>query len=109
MSTQELGALLGVTRQTIRNWIKKGDIQAFHIGQSLKVSVQEATRILGFYELPIPDWMRQQGLSASEPSGEERPQWHAKGTDKTGFPGHVPPSDGRFSETGWTRDAQDDW
>lgn len=56
LSTQELGLLLGVTRQTIRNWINKGEIRAFHIGQNFKISVKEASRILMSYGLPVPDW-----------------------------------------------------
>ena len=58
ISTQELGSLLGVTRQTIRNWIKKGDVTAYHIGQNLKIPVQEAVRILAHYNLPIPAWLQ---------------------------------------------------
>ena len=68
VSTQELGALLGVTRQTVRNWIKKGEIKAFHIGQNLKIPVQEAVRILMFYELPVPDWLTLEKLSTSQHS-----------------------------------------
>jgi excisionase family DNA binding protein len=55
VSTQELGSLLGVTRQTVRNWIKKGHIRAYHIGQNLKIPVREAVRILEHYDLPIPE------------------------------------------------------
>ena len=57
VSTQELGSLLGVTRQTVRNWIKKGHIRAYHIGQNLKIPVREAVRILQHYDLPIPVWL----------------------------------------------------
>jgi excisionase family DNA binding protein len=66
-----LGALLGVTRQTVRNWIKKGEIKAFHIGQNLKIPAQEAVRILMFYELPVPDWLTQEKLSTSQPSAND--------------------------------------
>jgi len=59
LSTQELGSLLGVTRQTIRNWIKKGNIKAFQIGQNLKIPTQEAVRILTHYNLPFPEWLEQ--------------------------------------------------
>lgn len=57
LSTQEVGSLLGVTRQTVRNWIKKDRVKAFHIGQNLKISPHEAVRIMRHYELPIPDWL----------------------------------------------------
>ena len=60
VSTRELGELLGVTRQTVRNWIKKGDIKAFHIGQNLKIPAQEAVRILMFYGVPVPSWLTQE-------------------------------------------------
>ena len=72
VSTLELGALLGVTRQTVRNWIKKGEIKAFHIGQNLKIPVQEAVRILRFYELPVPDWLPQEKLATPQHSGNDR-------------------------------------
>jgi len=86
VSTQELGALLGVTRQTVRNWIKKGEIKAFHIGQNLKIPVQEAVRILLFYELPVPDWLSLERLSNSQHSTSDRPtkgdlSWPSHGTD----------------------------
>jgi len=55
LSTRELGTLLGVTRQTIRNWIKRGEVRAFHIGQNLKIPTEEAVRILTSYGLPVPD------------------------------------------------------
>jgi len=58
LSTKELGSLLGVTRQTVRNWIKKGEIKAFHIGQNLKIPVEEALRVILHYELPVPDWLK---------------------------------------------------
>ncbi len=57
VSTQQLGDLLGVTRQTIRNWCIKGEIQAFKIGQSLKIPRTEAIRVLKGYRLPVPVWL----------------------------------------------------
>jgi excisionase family DNA binding protein len=57
VSTQQLGDLLGVTRQTIRNWCVKGEIQAFKIGQSLKIPRTEAIRVLKGYRLPVPAWL----------------------------------------------------
>ncbi len=67
LSTQELGSLLGVTRQTIRNWIKKGDVKAFHIGQNLKIPASEAVRILMQYGLPVPGWLGLRDLAGSKP------------------------------------------
>jgi len=55
LSTHELGTLLGVTRQTIRNWIKRGEVRAFHLGHNLKIPGEEAVRILTFYGLPVPE------------------------------------------------------
>ncbi len=80
LSTKELGSLLGVTRQTVRNWIKKGEIKAFHIGQNLKIPVEEALRIILHYELPVPDWLKDGALASSRPSGrsryrKKRPSW----------------------------------
>lgn len=57
VSTQEMGSLLEVTRQTIRNWINKGHIKAYHIGQNLKIPVEEAVRILQHYKLAVPGWL----------------------------------------------------
>jgi len=57
VSTQQLGDLLGVTRQTIRNWCVRGEIQAFKIGQNLKIPRQEAIRVLRGYQLPVPAWL----------------------------------------------------
>ena len=62
LSTQELGTLLGVTRQTIRNWIKRGEVRAFHIGQILKIPIEEAVRILTLYGLPVPEGLPQGGV-----------------------------------------------
>jgi excisionase family DNA binding protein len=67
ISTKELGDLLGVTRQTIRNWCVKGEIKAFKIGQSLKIPRTEAVRILEGYRLPVPAWL----TVGEEPPDEE--------------------------------------
>ena len=72
MSTEELGSLLGVTRQTVRNWIKKGDIKAFHIGQNLKIPVEEVLRVMSRYELPVPDWLKNGALASSQSSDRGR-------------------------------------
>ncbi len=58
LTAQELGPLMGVTRQTIRNWITKGDISALHVGRNIKIPVSEALRILRYYGLPAPDWLK---------------------------------------------------
>jgi excisionase family DNA binding protein len=58
LSCQELGPLMGVTRQTIRNWIDNGDIRALHNGRKFEIPVDEALRILQHYELPVPEWLR---------------------------------------------------
>jgi excisionase family DNA binding protein len=73
LSTQELGALLGVTRQTIRNWINKGDIQAFQIGQNLKIRIDEAARLLVHYGLPFPEWLEENvhHLQLSDPQASQ--------------------------------------
>ncbi len=70
LSTQDLASLLGVTRQTIRNWIKNGQIKAYHIGQNLKIPMAEAQRILRHYALPVPDWLEDRQVAAAPPSGE---------------------------------------
>ena len=57
LSCQELGPLMGVTRQTVRNWIDKGDIRALHNGRRFQIPVEEALRILQHYELPVPEWL----------------------------------------------------
>jgi excisionase family DNA binding protein len=77
LSTQDLASLLGVTRQTIRNWIKSGRIRAYHIGQNLKIPVPEAQRILRYYALPIPDWLRGRQAPAA-PSSDKMEQPTAK-------------------------------
>ncbi|MGD8513868.1 MAG: helix-turn-helix domain-containing protein [Deltaproteobacteria bacterium] len=70
LSTQDLASLLGVTRQTIRNWIKSGQIRAYHIGQNLKIPVPEAQRILRHYALPVPDWLESRQTPIAPPSGK---------------------------------------
>jgi excisionase family DNA binding protein len=67
VSTQQLGDLLGVTRQTIRNWCVRGEIQAFKIGQNLKIPRTEAIRVLRGYRLPVPAWLS----SETEAPGED--------------------------------------
>jgi excisionase family DNA binding protein len=85
LSTQDLASLLGVTRQTIRNWIKAGHIRAYHIGQNLKIPVEEAQRILTHYALPVPDWLEGPLTPAPPPSGKrEQPTtkvWQHGGRD----------------------------
>ena len=57
LSTAELGVLLGVTRQTVRNWFLKGQIKAYRIGQNIKIPKAEALRILERFDQPIPRWL----------------------------------------------------
>ena len=57
LSTAELGGLLGVTRQTVRNWFLKGQIKAYRIGQNIKIPKAEAVRILQHFDQPIPRWL----------------------------------------------------
>ncbi len=61
LSAQQLAPLMGVTRQTIRNWINNGDIRAHHAGRSFRIPVSEALRILHHYDLPVPDWLTDTG------------------------------------------------
>jgi excisionase family DNA binding protein len=56
VSTNEMGPLLGVSPRTIRNWIKNGDIKGYKIGHNLKITKEEAVRILRRYKQPIPPW-----------------------------------------------------
>jgi excisionase family DNA binding protein len=77
ISTRQLGDLLGVTRQTIRNWCVKGEVQAFKIGQSLKIPRTEAVRILEGYRLPVPAWLS----IGEEPPSEENPNLPAHPID----------------------------
>lgn len=58
VSTQELAPLMGLSRQTIRNWINKGDIKAHHMGRKLDIPLDEALRILNRYGLHVPDWLK---------------------------------------------------
>jgi excisionase family DNA binding protein len=71
LSTKDLGLLLGVTRQTIRNWFLKGQIKACRIGQNIKIPRAEAVRILQRFEQPIPEWL---------------------GTEETGHSGRLEPA-----------------
>jgi len=57
LSTAELGGLLGVTRQTVRNWFLKGQVKAYRIGQNIKIPKAEAVRILQHFGQPIPRWL----------------------------------------------------
>jgi excisionase family DNA binding protein len=70
LSTKELGLLLGVTRQTIRNWFLKGQIKAYRIGQNIKIPRAEAVRILQRFEQPIPEWL---GTKDPQHSGSLEP------------------------------------
>lgn len=54
VSTNEMGPLLGVSPRTIRNWIKNGEIRGHKIGHHLKITREEAIRVLRRYEQPIP-------------------------------------------------------
>ena len=54
VSTAEMGPLLGVSARTIRNWIGKGEIKGHKIGHNIKISRDEAIRVLRQYEQPIP-------------------------------------------------------
>ncbi|MFZ0449220.1 MAG: helix-turn-helix domain-containing protein [Desulfatiglandaceae bacterium] len=67
LSTRELGVLLGVTRQTIRNWFLKGQIKAYRIGQNIKIPRSEAVRILQRFEQPIPEWFGTEDPQCSSP------------------------------------------
>jgi len=58
LSAQELALLMGLSRQTIRNWIDQGDIRALQMGHQLKIPVHEVLRLLQHYGLPIPDWLK---------------------------------------------------
>ncbi len=113
VSTQELGSLLGVTRQTIRNWIKKGHIRAYHIGQNLKVPVREAVRILVHYELPIPEWLSNEdlarsGQSASNRQGHGSFSWPENGSTKSAFHEQAPLSGAQETNNRWRQEAHDD-
>jgi len=58
VSTGEIAGMLEVSPRTIRNWIKKGDIKAYKIGQNLKIPVAEVIQVLERYDQPIPDWLK---------------------------------------------------
>ena len=58
LSAQELALLMGLSRQTIRNWIDKGDIRAQPMGHTLKIPVHEVLRLLRHYGLPVPGWLK---------------------------------------------------
>ena len=58
LSAEELALLMGLSGQTIRNWIGKGDIRAHHAGHKLDIPDDEALRILQHYGLPVPDWLK---------------------------------------------------
>jgi excisionase family DNA binding protein len=64
VSTNEMGPLLGVSARTIRNWIKNGEIRGHKIGHHLKITREEAIRVLRRYEQPIPPkWKRNPNTS----------------------------------------------
>ncbi len=65
ISTTELGELLGVTRQTIRNWFLNGQIKAHKIGKNIKIPIEEAVRLLERYDQPVPIWLKN-GSDASK-------------------------------------------
>jgi excisionase family DNA binding protein len=58
LSAQELALLMGLSRQTIRNWIDKGDIRAHRMGHNLKIPVHEVLRLLRHFGLPVPGWLK---------------------------------------------------
>lgn len=60
VSTRELGKWMGLTRQTIRNWIKNGEISAQLIGKNLRITTEEARRVLKLHGLPVPIPLRPQ-------------------------------------------------
>ncbi len=57
VSTKEMGPLLGVSPRTIRNWINSGRIKGYKIGHHIKISKEEAVRVLRHYDQSVPvDW-----------------------------------------------------
>ncbi|WP_445184581.1 helix-turn-helix domain-containing protein [Pseudonocardia sp. Cha107L01] len=44
-SAAELAELIGVSDETIRRWIKNGDIKAFRIGRTVRIPAEELERI----------------------------------------------------------------
>ena len=83
LSTQDLGSLLGVTRQTIRNWIKKGEIQAFQIGQNLKIPIDEAVRLIRQYGLPFPHWLKEKSSHSADVKSHGEGTWPMDQTVET--------------------------
>ena len=51
-SPAELAEALGVTRQTVHNLIRRGELRAVKIGRTTRIPASEALRIAG--ELPLP-------------------------------------------------------
>ena len=66
LSTAELGGLLGVTRQTVRNWFVNGQIKAYRIGQNIKIPKTEAVNILRRFNQPVPRWLRTDEMNPPE-------------------------------------------
>jgi len=62
VSTTEMAALLEVSPRTIRNWINKGDIKAYKIGQNFKIPTAEVIQVLEGYDQPIPDWLKDRDI-----------------------------------------------
>ncbi|MDY6837530.1 MAG: helix-turn-helix domain-containing protein [Thermodesulfobacteriota bacterium] len=58
VSTGEIAEMLEVSPRTIRNWINKGDIKAYKIGQNLKIPAAEVVQMLQRYDQPIPEWLK---------------------------------------------------
>lgn len=53
---QEVGTFLGVHHNTIKNWIRRGDIQAFTtVGGHFRVPRREVARLVSGRGLPVPD------------------------------------------------------
>jgi len=44
---EEVAALMGVTEQTIRNWIREGKIKAQRFGRPHLIPIGEVARLLG--------------------------------------------------------------
>jgi excisionase family DNA binding protein len=58
LSAKQLALLMGLSSQTIRNWIIKGDISAHRIDRNVNIPVDEALRLLKRYGLPVPKWLK---------------------------------------------------
>jgi excisionase family DNA binding protein len=109
ISTHELGGLLGVTRQTIRNWIRKGDIKAYQIGQNLKIPIEEATRLLSYYGLPFPDWLHHNTTATTDLPAGNTSQALAANREKAVSPISTPPTaDAQKAPSFWTLEAGND-